>query len=232
MKNWKFVWGQKGRKPSVNQLDHETIAKDKETGTLYVLAESSGGAKEVVEIGGSSSANNHPRSHQIDSADDHPAVPEADYNKLVATNAKTGAIELISKDSFSGESLLLQADTSTFSGLRVQLTAGENLSKGQACYMSAAKMYRGDADAIATSYCFAVATDTISADASGIFMLLGIIGGYSSLTPGAPVFLSSSPGALTQAIPAGTNKVVQILGVAISATHIYFNPDLAQVELL
>lgn len=95
MKNWKFVWGQKGRKPSVNQLDHETIAKDKETGTLYVLAESSGGAKEVVEIGGSSSANNHPRAHQIDSADDHPAVPSEKRGKYLRTNPTTGAIELV-----------------------------------------------------------------------------------------------------------------------------------------
>ena len=99
MKLWKFVWGQRGRKPSVNQLDHETIAKVKETGTLYVLAESSGGAKTVVEIAGGPSANDHPRSHQIDSADDHPAVPEEKRNKLVATNAETGQIELIEKSS-------------------------------------------------------------------------------------------------------------------------------------
>jgi hypothetical protein len=97
MKVWKFLWGQKGRKPSVNQLDHETIAKDKETGTLYLLTESSGGAKAVIEINGSApgASDAHLRAHQIDSVDDHPAVAEDKRDKWLHTNAETGAIELV-----------------------------------------------------------------------------------------------------------------------------------------
>jgi len=99
MRVWKFLWGQKGRKPTVNQLDHETIAKDKETGSLYILTESSGGARDVIQINGSApgASDAHLRAHQIDSVDDHPAVAEEDRGKLVATNPDTGEIELIPK---------------------------------------------------------------------------------------------------------------------------------------
>lgn len=97
MKVWKFLWGQRGRRPSVNQLDHETIAKDKETGTLTLLIESSGGVKDVIEITGSAPGTSqaHARAHQIDSADDHPAVDEEKRGKWAHSNAETGAIELV-----------------------------------------------------------------------------------------------------------------------------------------
>lgn len=129
-------------------------------------------------------------------------------------------------------SLKLEADTSTFSGLSINFTAGASLVKGDVCYLSSGKMYKGDADAVASTFVIGIATDTIAENAEGEFLLLGIIGGFTSLTIGAPVFLSSTPGTITQTIVSGSNKVVQILGMAISETHIYFKPELAQVELL
>lgn len=127
--------------------------------------------------------------------------------------------------------LELDPVTATFDGVSVPLTAGENLVKGNVCYMFAGKMYKGDADAVSSSFCFAIATDTIASNAVGAFLLIGIIGGFVGLSIGA-VYLSVTPGALSQTLVSGSNDVVQILGIAISATHIYFKPELVQIELL
>lgn len=52
MSLWKVIFSRiSGRKPTVNQMDHNTLAKNIRTGSLYVLKESEGGVKEVVEIG-------------------------------------------------------------------------------------------------------------------------------------------------------------------------------------
>lgn len=98
---WKVILSRiAGRRPSVNQMDHETIAKNARTGALYVIKESEAGVKEVVEIAGGApgTGESHLRAHQIDSADDHPPVAEAKRGKIVATNDATGAVELIGKD--------------------------------------------------------------------------------------------------------------------------------------
>lgn len=88
------------RKPTVNQLEHETIAKNIRSGSLFVIREPVDGTKEVIEIAGGppGSGDTHLRAHQIDSADDHPPVAEAKRGKIVATNDATGAVELIGKD--------------------------------------------------------------------------------------------------------------------------------------
>lgn len=152
-------------------------------------------------------------------------------------NGQSGKVAVVKEDEtgldFEKISLELETNTLTFEGIRVILTAGETLSTGDLCYMNnLSKMYKADADNISTSFCFAIATDTIDADATGVFLLFGIIGGFSSLTIGTPIFLSSTPGQLTQIQPTGSNVVIQIIGIAISSTHIYFKPELTQIELL
>lgn len=97
MRFWKFVLSKiEGRKPTVNQLDHETIAKNIRSGALYVLRESAAGVKEVIEVAGGppGTGEAHLRAHQIDSIDDHPPVPEGKRGKWVHTNEVTGDIEL------------------------------------------------------------------------------------------------------------------------------------------
>lgn len=100
---WKVILSRiAGRRPSVNQMDHETIAKNIRTGSLYVMKESDAGVKEIVEIAGGApgTGESHLRAHQIDSADDHPPVTEPNRGKIVATKADTGEIEFLEKGSF------------------------------------------------------------------------------------------------------------------------------------
>jgi len=53
-----------------------------------------------------------------------------------------------------------------------------------------------------------------------------------SWTPGEFVYVSpSTPGELTQSKPSGTGQIVQVVGVAESATALIFNPSYVTVEL-
>jgi hypothetical protein len=49
--------------------------------------------------------------------------------------------------------------------------------------------------------------------------------GLSGLTPGARQYLATTPGARTETAPSATNNVVQMVGVAASATTILFEPE-------
>ena len=212
-----------GKVPSVNQLDLDSIAINSADGKMFIK-KNTGGVESIVEIGGGGGTGGVDTFLELT---DTPASYSGQSGKVPKVKSDESGLEFGDADS-----LILNDTTLTFSGLNVSLTAGENLVKGDVCYMSAGKLYKADADALATSFVFAIATATIAADDAGFFMLIGIISGYSSLTVGAPVYLSTAPGAMSQTLVSGSNDVVQILGIAISATHIYFKPELAQVELL
>jgi hypothetical protein len=50
-------------------------------------------------------------------------------------------------------------------------------------------------------------------------------------TVGGLMYLSAATaGAMTQTAPSDTNNVIAILGVALSATTVFFNANLVQVE--
>lgn len=124
------------------------------------------------------------------------------------------------------------ASDSTASGFKVTLTAGEDLVFGDVVYFkSDGKMGKADADAIATSSAVAMAMGTIANNASGTFLLLGVVR-YDTWawTVGGLVYLSTTAGGLTQTAPSGTDDVIQILGVATHADRMFFNPNLVQVE--
>lgn len=121
----------------------------------------------------------------------------------------------------------------TFSGIKATLTAGENLVIGDVCYIkSDGKLWKADASAIATASAVAIALATISADASGVFGMHGLLRKDSlyALTIGGLVYLSETAGAATQTAPTTTDAVIQVLGVALTADILYFNPQLVQVE--
>jgi len=99
-KYWKYhATRQKGRKPSKNQMDFETLVPNIKDGKLFLLKENDDGTTEIVEfIGGPpGSFEVHPRAHQVDSIADH--LPTEHKNKIVASNPETGAIEFIDKSS-------------------------------------------------------------------------------------------------------------------------------------
>jgi hypothetical protein len=122
------------------------------------------------------------------------------------------------------------------SGIKIVLTAAANLAFGDVCYInSSGKAALIDADAIASMSAVVMCADaSISADAGGNFLLMGIarddtwnwtVGGliYGTVT-------GTTGNTLSQTAPTGTDDVIQIMGVATHADRMYFNPQLVQVE--
>jgi hypothetical protein len=80
------------------------------------------------------------------------------------------------------------------------------------------------ADAVTPLYAkaFCSSTSPVAAGALGEFVLLGVLSGLSGLAPSANYYLANSPGFITP-FPGTTS---QILGYALSATELYFNPQI------
>lgn len=220
MRWWKiFRSNKEGQKPTVNNLPLDAIGVNHVDGILFIKKRAAG-VESIVEIGGSGTGPSVV------------GIPPGGTTGQPLKKKSNADYDVDWEDEAGGDSLQLNPETITFNGLTVILMAGESLAKGNICYMTGSKMYKGDADAFATSLCFGIATDNIIADGTGVFLLIGMIEGFTSLAVGSPVYLSTTAGALTQTLVSGSNDVVQIVGIAISATHIYFKPELATVELL
>lgn len=117
----------------------------------------------------------------------------------------------------------------TFSGPSVSMTAGEALAFPEVVYVkSDGKLWKADADAASTAPVFAMASASISADASGVFILPGsfVRDDTWTWTVGGMIYLSTTAGGLTQTAPSGTDDVIQCVGIATHADRMWFKPDL------
>jgi hypothetical protein len=116
----------------------------------------------------------------------------------------------------------------TADGMKVTLVAGESLVFGEVEYIATnGKAMRADASANNTSRALAMATSTLALDEPGTFLLFGFVRNSGwSWTVGAEIYLSETTGALTQTAPTTSNSVTQVMGTAISADLMYFNPSM------
>ena len=123
----------------------------------------------------------------------------------------------------------------TVSGITGIFTANENQAIGDVCYIDAnGEMHLGDADAIATSKIVGMCADaTISADASGNYLLWGVARDDTwTWTVGGAVYLTvtgTTTNTLSQTAPSGTDDCVVIVGVATHADRILFNPSVQAI---
>ena len=125
----------------------------------------------------------------------------------------------------------------TVSGATARLTAGAALTFGQVCYMgSDGKMELADASVIATAGAWAMVADaTIAENATGNFLLHGFARDdtWNWGTLGSLLVLDITTAGnmlLIASAPSGANEVIQVLGTAVTADVVYFNPSLVQVE--
>jgi len=125
----------------------------------------------------------------------------------------------------------------TASGTKIALTATQNSNFGDVGYIAATgKVTLIDADAIASMSGVVMCADaSISADAEGNWLLLGKAQDATwSWTAGGLIYgtvTATTGNTLSQTAPTGDDDVVQIMGVALSATTMYFKPELVQVEI-
>ena len=159
----------------------------------------------------------------------------------------------IGKGSTHGTTAIIKVDSSTnlqllhnsavadgeYSGDLAMFTAGEDLTAGEVVYFkSDSKVWKAVATASATSRCVAMCLATTSADALGPFLLKGFarfnsefptwtIGG-TLYTPEAETSGKNVP---EQTAPDTDGDFVQVIGFAIGADAIYFNPSNDIIEV-
>lgn len=116
----------------------------------------------------------------------------------------------------------------SYSGSTITLTYGESLVPGDVVYYkSDGKVYKADADGTSTYPAMGLATETASSGSHGV-LLFGIYRDDARFnwTVGGVLYLSTTPGSMTQTAPSATDNVVQVLGIATHADRIYFCPQL------
>lgn len=133
----------------------------------------------------------------------------------------------------------IQLDPSALANLAVQgvtikRTAAASTTRFQAGYTnSSGKIALADSDAASTMPAALLAAADISADAVGEYLKFGIARNDSwNWTVGGQIYANGTPGALSQTAPSGTTgMVVQIVGKALSATIILWDPCPLTIEL-
>ncbi len=128
----------------------------------------------------------------------------------------------------------------TRSGMTATFTAGETLSRGEVVYFKAAdsKMWKAVATAVGTSRCVAMAAADVAADASGKFLLRGFLtdnGTFPAYTVGGtlytPEIATVGENVPEQTAPDTDGDFVQVIGWAVTANTVYFNPDSTIIEV-
>jgi hypothetical protein len=110
----------------------------------------------------------------------------------------------------------------------LSVNAGEDVAAGDLVYIAAAgTVFKADADAAAKAAVGFVLAGATSGNPATVYFGSGMITGLSSLTPGAIYYLSSTAGGITTTAPTGTGKIQQQVGVAASASVLYFEPQTA-----
>ena len=158
-------------------------------------------------------------------------------NQTIASAATNYAVDINSKFRIAadGSCILLPAGGADgdFTGTAIDGTAGTSLTFGDLIYLAVAdsRWELTDADSVTT--CGSVLTGmcvlAAAGDGSATRVLLqGVVRAdakFPALTIGAPVYASTSPGLIQVAAPSGTDDIVQVVGYAMTADEIYFNPS-------
>ena len=115
---------------------------------------------------------------------------------------------------------------------------GSEIAIRQVCYISGdqsgtPQITKAQADAEANSKGMLVITlAAIANGAAGNCRVLGTVTGFSGLTPGAIQYLSDdTAGSMEETATTTSTEIVRIIGYALSATVVYFNPMQAYVEV-
>lgn len=70
-----------------------------------------------------------------------------------------------------------------------------------------------------------VAAGFASSATATVYTSGNVITGLSSLTPGARQYMATTAGLRTETAPSGSGNIVQLIGVAASATTVVFEPE-------
>ncbi|MBA7630676.1 hypothetical protein ES703_38200 [subsurface metagenome] len=159
---------------------------------------------------------------------------------LITDAEAIAAVEAAGLDLASGKNInvtsILTANN-TWSGLTAIFTAGAVLALGDIAYVfTDSELYKTDADSAASMPAIAMATCATTDNNPFEFLLIGFMRFDTwTWTPGSLLYAESdtigNPGAMTHIAPAGAGDQVQVVGIAITAEIVYFNPSFELVEI-
>lgn len=127
-----------------------------------------------------------------------------------------------------------------FSGIAIDGTAGATLAFGDVVYLQASdsRWELADADAVGTGGTTMVGICVLAAAADGNatkILLQGTIradAAFPALTIGSAVYLSTTAGDVQTTAPSGTDDVVKVLGYALTADSMYWNPSVDHLTVV
>lgn len=116
---------------------------------------------------------------------------------------------------------------STGSGFKGQDAVGETVAKYNLLHVNSSGVWvKANAVSGTKMPCSAIACEAINSGLRGTLLFCGIINNNAwSWTPGGLIYTATIDGGLTQTTPNTSGNRVQIVGRALSATLILFNPD-------
>jgi len=151
----------------------------------------------------------------------------------MALNQIHSGFDLIDGHAIDLEETLATDDT--FTGIICRGQAYENLTQWDVCYRDVTgKWGKAKADAVGTMPAIVIATEAITANAYGTFLLFGFVrnDGWAAWTVGGLLYVNDvTAGLMDQVLPADAGEQVQVLGIAFTAQIIYFNPCFEIVEI-
>lgn len=146
----------------------------------------------------------------------------------------TGAAVIKTGTSTIGQATPSTSD-GTFRGITLQITAHENVAFGQLVFINSdGEAALADADAAATMPAVGIVVVAANADATCTILTHGVVTETDwNWTPGSRLYVSETAGSIeaTLANISDKNDVVQVIGVALTADTILFNPSLTEVVL-
>ena len=174
----------------------------------------------------------------------YPSLTELSYVKGVTSALQTqlGTKLALTGGTMSGD-ITLGENTSIaldpagsadgkYSGITITGTGGATLAFGDLIYLQASdsRWELVDADAVATGGDLLIGMCVLaSTDGAALTILLqGTIradANFPALTIGSAVYASTDPGNIQVADPTGTDDFVRVVGFALTADEIYFNPS-------
>ena len=152
-----------------------------------------------------------------------------DATQTLSNKSLGGALE-VGENSIQLDATL-SADEK-WSGTTIAATAGATLAVGDTCYLASSGKWvlnDGILDGTDTGFnkklgiCVLASTDTNPTE----ILLDGVIASaaFPAFTVGSPVYLSDTAGDLVVAQPSTTNFAIRIVGYAVSATVLHFQPS-------
>jgi hypothetical protein len=156
--------------------------------------------------------------------------------RLTTTSAGvtiTGNLSISEGGAVNISTPLLATTDHTATGLSAQMLAGGAISAFETVciHTVTGEVVITDASAFATARCIGIAPAAISDTATGEILLQGFIRDDTwNWTIGGTMYLSETAGDMTQTAPSTDGAFVQVLGIALTADVVYFNPSLDVIE--